>query len=299
MCVAHCCGAGGRVMECFRRPDTVNLSKPSDVLSQFQKARPMILDIDVQFEYQITTPTDVILQIQAPNFADQKVLSDSFVLSETLHKATIAGEAGMGERMLVRTDGNLKCSYQARFDVDRPSLQIEGMAAVPPHQLPSDAVRYLMPSRYCQSDELQNFIAAEYGHLSGGRLIAALRDWIFERYQYVSGSSNSMTTALDTFVQRQGVCRDFAHVMIALSRAAAIPARFASVYAPYVTPQDFHAVAEVFLDGTWHLVDATGMSAANQIVRIGVGLDAAEVPFLSSFGPAMMLSQSVKVTVVS
>ena len=86
--------------------------------------------------------------------------------------------------------------------------------------------------------------------------------------------------------------------MIALARAAAIPARFVSVYAPFVTPQDFHAVAEVFLDGTWHLVDATGMAAANQIVRIGVGLDAAEVPFLSSFGPAMLLSQSVDVRVV-
>ena len=83
-----------------------------------------------------------------------------------------------------------------------------------------------------------------------------------------------------------------------LARAAAIPARFASVYAPYVTPQDFHAVAEVFLDGTWHLVDATGMAAPNQIVRIGVGMDAAEVPFLSSFGPAYMRVQTVDVQVV-
>ncbi len=258
----------------------------------------MILDIDVKLDYQVNGPTDMILQIQAPDFADQKVLSENFVLSDTLHRATIAGEAGMGERILIRTNGNLSCSYQARFHVDRPALRIEEFDSVPPHQLPSDAVRYLMPSRYCPSDEFQNFVAAEYGNLSGGALIAAMRDWIFERYQYVPGSSNAQTTALDTFVQRKGVCRDFAHVMIALSRAAAIPARFASVYAPYVTPQDFHAVAEVYLQGSWHLVDATGMAAANQIVRIGVGLDAAEVPFLSSFGPAMLMSQSVSVLIV-
>lgn len=257
----------------------------------------MILDIDVQLEYQITGPTDMILQIQAPDLPDQRVMHENYTLSKTLHRAAIAGEAGMGERVLIRTDRNLICSYQAQFNVDRPALMIEGFDSVPPHQLPSDAVRYLMPSRYCPSDQLQNFVAAEFGNLRGGQLIAALRDWVFERFQYVPGSSNGQTTALDTFVQRQGVCRDFAHVIIALARAAAIPARFASVYAPYVTPQDFHAVAEVFLDNSWHLVDATGMAASNQIVRIGVGLDAAEVPFLTSFGPAIMLSQSVAVRV--
>lgn len=258
----------------------------------------MILDIDVQLDYQMTGPTDLILQVQAPDYPDQRVLSESFKLGDTQACATIAGEAGMGERILIQTNNDLICSYQARIEVDRPALRIEEFKSVPPHKLPSDAVRYLMPSRYCQSDELQSFIAAEYGHLSGGLLIATLRDWIFERYRYVPGSSNGQTTALDTFVQRQGVCRDFAHVMIALSRAAAIPARFASVYAPFVTPQDFHAVAEIYLDHSWHLVDATGMAASNQIVRIGVGLDAAEVPFLSSFGPAMLRNQTVDVRVV-
>ncbi len=258
----------------------------------------MILDIDVQLEYQVNGPTDMILQVQAPDFPDQRVLRDNLILSDTAHRATIAGEAGMGERILMHTHGNLSCSYQARIEVDRPALRIEELDSTPPHQLPSDAVRYLMPSRYCPSDQLQNFVTAEFGNLRGGYLIATLRDWIFNRFKYVPGSSNSQTTALDTFVQRQGVCRDFAHVIIALSRAAAIPARFASVYAPYVMPQDFHAVAEVFLDNTWHLVDATGMAAANQIVRVGVGMDAAEVPFLSSFGPVMMLSQKVDVRVV-
>ncbi len=86
-------------------------------------------------------------------------------------------------------------------------------------------------------------------------------------------------------------------MLIALARAAAIPARFVSAYAPNVKPQDFHAVAEVYLDGAWHLVDPTGMARADEVVRIGVGLDAAEVSFLSSFGPMTLFSQTVGVTV--
>jgi len=124
-----------------------------------------------------------------------------------------------------------------------------------------------------------------------------MRDWINNAFSYVPGSSNAQTTALDSFVQRQGVCRDYAHVMIALARASTIPARFASVYAPGVTPPDFHAVAEVYLDGTWHLVDATGMAPANTIARIGVGPDAAGVAILTAFGQATLMNQTVSVTV--
>jgi transglutaminase-like putative cysteine protease len=167
---------------------------------------------------------------------------------------------------------------------------------VVPHLLPADTVRYLMPSRYCPCDEFQSFVSAEFGRLSGGARIAAMRDWIHDKFHYVAGSSTSQTTALDTFVQRQGICRDFAHVMICFARASAIPARFASVYAPAVTPPDFHAVAEVFLDNAWHLIDATGMAQPDATALIGVGLDAAEVAFLSSYGPMQLISQSVDVS---
>ena len=105
-----------------------------------------------------------------------------------------------------------------------------------------------------------------------------------------------MTGALDTLVSREGVCRDFAHVMIALLRASAIPARFVSVYAPGVQPQDFHAVAEIFLDGTWYLADATGMARPEAMAKIGVGRDAADVPFLTAYGNAEMQTQQIEVT---
>jgi len=123
-----------------------------------------------------------------------------------------------------------------------------------------------------------------------------MRDWIESHLSYVPGSSNASTTALETYVSRAGVCRDYAHLLISMARASAIPARFASVYGLGVEPQDFHAVAEVFLDNTWYLVDPTGMSEAERMVKIGVGRDAADVSFLTCFGSATLQSQQVKVS---
>jgi len=256
----------------------------------------MELDVNVHLKYQLSGPTDLLLQIEIADLADQKLQSSTLDTSDVDHIARVTAEEGLGERIWIRTDGEFRCDYTARVIVDRPVLDISALRAVPPHLLPGDTVRYLMPSRYCPSDEFQSFVAAEFGDRQGGARIAAMRDWVNKAFSYVPGSSNAQTTALDTFVQRQGVCRDYAHVMIALARASTIPARFASVYAPGVTPPDFHAVAEVYLDGTWHLVDPTGMAPADTIARIGVGPDAAGVALLTAFGQATLMNQTVSVT---
>ena len=258
----------------------------------------MILDINVHLHYRLAQPTDLLLQIEAADGGGQRLVSANINLSETEYFSRIAAEGNLGERIWLRCDGDFLCDYSARIGIQRPVLEIGSLDGVAPHLLPADAVRYLMPSRYCPSDELQSFVSAEFGQLSGGARIAAMRDWIGDKFQYVPGSSTGQTTALDTFVQRQGICRDFAHVLICLARASAIPARFASVYAPDVSPPDFHAMAEVFLDNAWHLADATGMAQADTAAVIGVGLDAAEVAFLSSYGAMQLISQSVNVCVV-
>ena len=258
---------------------------------------PVILNIDVHLTYELSAPTDLLLQIEAADLPDQRVLDARIDFSEVAHMARVAADEGLGERIWLKADGQFKCDYTTRIKIDRPVLDLTSLAAVPPHLLPGDTVRYLMPSRYCPSDEFQTYVAAEFGHLEGGARITAIRDWINAGFSYVPGVSNAQTTALDSFVQRQGICRDFAHVMVTLARASTIPARFASVYAPGVTPQDFHAVAEVYLDSTWHLVDPTGMATANTIARIGVGADAADVAFLNIFGQADFVAQSVAVRV--
>ncbi|WP_292289455.1 transglutaminase family protein [Marivita sp.] len=257
----------------------------------------MILNIDVHLQYQLSAPTDLLLQIEAADLADQTLLEANIDFSEVSHVARVAADEGLGERIWLRADGLFRCDYTARVALDRPVPDLTALDAVPPHLLPGDTVRYLMPSRYCPSDEFQTFAAAEFGHLEGGAKVVAMRDWISNAFSYVPGVSNAQTTALDSFVQRQGICRDYAHVMVTLARAATLPARFASVYAPGVTPPDFHAVAEVFLDGTWHLVDPTGMAPTDTIARIGVGADAADVAFLNVFGQADFVAQNVAIRV--
>ncbi|WP_367305087.1 transglutaminase-like domain-containing protein [Sphingomonas tagetis] len=98
-----------------------------------------------------------------------------------------------------------------------------------------------MGSRYCRSDSFQTFVDSEFAGVDVGQRVIAIRGWIECYLSYVPGISNSETTALETFVKRLRICRDYAHVLIALARASAITARIASVYALGVEPQDLHA----------------------------------------------------------
>ena len=159
-------------------------------------------------------------------------------------------------------------------------------------------VPYLLPSRYCQSDRLEGFVRREFGGLAGGALAAALGDWVANSLEYQSNTSSGETTALDTFASRSGVCRDYAHLLVALARAGEIPARCVAAYAPGVDPPDFHAVAELWLDGAWRLIDATRMAPAEAIARVCVGRDATDIAFMTTFGVAQFVSQSVRVSEV-
>ena len=256
----------------------------------------MILKLNVTLHYRLSEQMDLLLQIEAADLVDQRVRSAEIWTSDVAHFSRITADDGIGERIWIHAEGDFSCTYLAEIDVDRPTLDISALPQTPLHLLPGETIKHLMPSRYCPSDQFQAFVEAEFGNLSGGARIAAMRDWIESALSYVPGSSHTQTTALDSFIQRQGVCRDFAHVLVTLSRASSIPARFASVYAPDVTPQDFHAVAEVFLAGSWYLIDPTGMADANTMARIGVGADASSVAFLTAFGSVDLINQSVSVT---
>jgi transglutaminase-like putative cysteine protease len=252
------------------------------------------IQIQSRLDYSFYQPTDVLLQLEAAIIPEQFV-NAHIALTPCDHFARVAGHDDIGDRIWLRVNGQLIVDYRATVTIDRVLADVRHLPMVPPHQLPGETVQYLLPSRYCPSDQFQNFVDAEFGTLQGGERVAAMRDWVEERFSYVPGSSLSDTTALDTFVKRQGVCRDYAHVMVTLVRASGVPARIASVYALGVEPQDFHAVAEVFLGGSWHLIDATGMATEGGMAKIGVGRDAADVAFLTAYGSAQMNEQSVSV----
>jgi transglutaminase-like putative cysteine protease len=262
----------------------------------------MALAIETSLVFDLPQQCDLLLQIEAAILPEQTVADPWIALPTCDHFARMPGHGGIGERIWLRHQGRLEIGYRAVVTPQRRVGPLDGLAALPPHLLPGDTVDYLMDSTYCPATRFQSFVAGEFAGLSGGALIAAMRDWVSTHVAYVAGSSTVRTGALDTFLDRQGVCRDFAHLLVAFARAAAIPARFASVYAPDVSPQDFHAVAEVFLDagdhvsGCWHLVDATGMADPAEIARIGVGRDAADASFLTAYGAASLLDKAICVT---
>lgn len=256
----------------------------------------MNLAIVASLDYWFEDPTDVLLQLEAAAISEQVIETAHIDISPTDHFARVAAQDMIGERIWVRVHGQLRVDYRATVRIERLLDNCLSLPLVPLHQLPGETVQYLMASRYCPSDQFETFVEAEFGGIEGGAKVIAMRDWIARHLAYISGASDSATTALETFVKRQGICRDFAHVMITFARAAGIPARIASVYALGVEPPDFHAVAEVFLGGEWHLIDATGMAKERDMAKIGVGRDAADVAFLTAFGTAIMNGQSVQVS---
>ena len=263
----------------------------------------MPFDIKASCAFEAERPTDVLLQFEAAMIPEQTFLATDTWLTKSEHFARVPAQDDIGERIWVRAEGRFLVDYTATVQVERLLTEIEPLERMDPHELPGETVKYLFDSRYCQGDKFQSFVDAEFEGLEGGALVIAMRDWVAEHFSYVPGASGPQTTALDSFVERRGICRDYAHVMVTLARAAGIPARFVSCFAPNVTPQDFHAVAEVFLQdsttpggGAWYLLDATGMAEPADIVKIGVGRDAADVSFMTSFGMTDFLEKTVEVS---
>lgn len=166
--------------------------------------------------------------------------------------------------------------------------EVEGKANTPEKD-DADLIRYVRPSRYCDSDRVLPSSYGLFGSLQGSELLEAVREWVNRNISYVSGSSRHTDGATDTLLARRGVCRDYAHLVISLLRAKDVPARLVSVYAPGLTPMDFHAVVEAWVDGAWHVVDATGLAPRTNLLRIATGRDASDTAFLSTVGGSLTL----------
>lgn len=255
----------------------------------------MKLHISASLKYRLPEPAHLMLQIEAADGGGQRVIDAALDLGEPAQMARVRDADSVCTPIWLHAEGALDVAYHAIVAVERGDADLAALAPVPLHRLPADAILYLNESRYCPSNKFHAFVDRRFGELDGGAKIQRMRDWIESRFTYVTGASDAETGALDSFVERRGVCRDYAHVMIALARAAHVPARMASVYALGVRPQDFHAVAEVYLDGDWHMVDATGMTRPSECARICVGRDAADIAFLTAYRAIDFVSQSVQV----
>lgn len=209
--------------------------------------------------------------------------------------AVAARDGAVAETLDVRLDGaplaatEVRDAHGTRLHEIRAEvgvLTIDYAATIEGREPPApsrdrDRLRYLRPSRYCESDELAATANAEFGRLTGDQLLDGVSSWVGTRLAYVPGSSLSTDGAVRTLLAREGVCRDYAHLCIALLRASGVPARLVSVYAPGLDPMDFHAVCEAYVDGMWCVIDATALAPRTSLVRIATGRDAADTAFMT------------------
>jgi transglutaminase-like putative cysteine protease len=162
-----------------------------------------------------------------------------------------------------------------------------------------DMITYLRPSRYAEADKFFGFAATEFGqYATSAELLERVSSWVGTRLSYVPGSSDPIDGAVDTLLAGAGVCRDYAHLAIAVLRAVNVPARLVSVYAPGCSPMDFHAVAEAFVDGAWRVVDATCLAPRQSMVRIATGRDAADTAFLDNHKGSITMKNMIVSAVV-
>jgi transglutaminase-like putative cysteine protease len=248
------------------------------------------MEFEISLEYVVDSPADFIFNIQAAKTPHQTVLSETLDIGDYASSA-VQFDDSEGNRWLriKASPGTLRVQYMAAVGLSPVIMQPENIREMPISDLPPSILPYLRSSRYCQSDRLLRMAFFEFGHLQTGYArVEAIQHWVRSRLAFRIQASDVTTSAMDTLVEQVGVCRDYAHLMIALCRALNIPARFATGIDygadPALGPIDFHAYVEVFLSGRWYIFDPSGLAMPMGFVRLGTGRDASDVAFATIYG---------------
>ncbi|MBM3606315.1 MAG: transglutaminase family protein [Alphaproteobacteria bacterium] len=255
--------------------------------------------VQATLAYRFSRPAEVLLLLEAARTQMQAVFQEQLIINPVADIARLDDSITGERRAVFVATGDVEVNYSAVVDLRPEPPELAGLPAPTIAELPSAAINFLLPSRYCPSDRLQGFVAATFQASSAGDRVLAILEWLQRNIEYSPGVSDAGTDAMETLAKRAGVCRDFTHLAIAFCRAANIPARAVSVYAWRLDPPDMHAVTEVFLGGRWHLIDPTGRAPTQTMVRVATGRDAGDIAFMTVFGEAELLAQTFAVTHLS
>ncbi len=255
-----------------------------------------IVKLHSELTYSIFSPTIILLQVAAMHTGRQFIKDELLTVNPSTPVDYLqTGPLGNRACRLSLQPGSTTIHYSATATLVPKESHDGELNELDYTTLPADVLPYLNPSRYCESDKLGKFAADTFGHMNRGYdRVSKITDWVYNSLSYTPGSTGPSTTACDVLLQRSGVCRDFAHVAIALCRSLGIPARYVSGYAVNLDPPDFHGFFEAFLGGDWILFDATKLAPVSGFVRIGAGRDAADVAFATLIGQASLTGMTVQ-----
>lgn len=227
-------------------------------------------NVAAKLEFEVTEPTSFVLAVAVARDVPRTVEALTLSLDGvTILPRELDDHHGTRMHLFDADLGTLRIDYAAEVIGRAPAAAVD----------PADAIRYLRPSRYVQSDTLTPYAREIFGGMRGRDAVEAVPEWVFGRLTYDGDQSPPTGGAVETLESRAGVCRDFAHVTAALLRALDVPARLVSVYAPQLYPMDFHAVVEALVDDRWVVVDSTRLAPRRGLIRIATGRDATDTAF--------------------
>lgn len=256
----------------------------------------MTIRCGVDFAYEALDPTHIVLLIQPRLDEGQRIESEQLEFRPGVEVDEYQDVHGNIVRRFELPSGRTTVRHDAFVSLSSlPENQGAGDGPLPVGEMTPELLRYTLPSRYCDSDRLMDFAFDEFGQIPHGlRRVQAICDWVHEHIEYRWGSGSPHTTASEVLAQRFGICRDFAHVAIALCRCFNLPARYVTGHLPDVachdpgSPMDFHAYFQVYFGRRWNTYDARFNVARIGRIHIACGFDAVECAFSTLYGAASL-----------
>jgi len=241
----------------------------------------------VVFEAEFPTPLMLVLRPRSDY--RQWVAEDRFIVSPDVPITEYMDSHGNRCQRLTVPAGysDIRGETVARVLQSLPVDPSAGFVDIP--RLPDSVISYLLPSRYCESDRLAGLAWEIVGDAAPGYpQVNRICDWVRSNIAYRPGNSNILITAMEVRQRGEGVCRDLAHLGVALCRALSIPARFVSGYLDALEPMDLHAWFEAYVGDDWYAFDATQKQPRGRRLVVALGRDAADVPIFNQFGPLLI-----------
>lgn len=247
---------------------------------------------ELQYDFPQPTPVILILNVHFTRVSDL-TMPDHMVVSPAVPISGHRDEFGNWCSRFLAPAGPMTISAESVIrDTGRPDPVVSNARQVPVEELPEEALVFLLPSRFCESDKMLDLAWSLFGTAEpGGARVQAICDYAHRHITFGYEHARVTRTALEAHEEGLGVCRDYAHLAVAFCRALNIPARYCTGYLSYAgtlpphPPGDFAAWFEAYLDGEWHMFDPRNNEPRIGRVLLARGRDAADVAMITTFGP--------------